>query len=183
MKDNKHVAEGTRQGFPFFEKGKLNLCCIKFYTICKFCEINKSHTSMLCYIILDGQDGQTGILQLLSSHFCISSTKQLFFTHNNSNHLLNSFSTYHLAMSSHPHPSVSYGGTIFSQAQHKQVHLVLSAPTDTEAKTLCAFLQLHRKVVIVLQERCRQLATKPTANKPPRNTTQQSVLGPAVPGV
>lgn len=52
---------------------------------------------------------------------------------------------------SHPHSSISDGRTILRQAQHKQVHLVLSASADTEAETFGAFLQLHREVVIVLQ--------------------------------
>jgi len=68
-------------------------------------------------------------------------------------------------MSSHPHPSIVYGRAIFSKAQHKQVHLVLSAPTDTEAETFCTFLQLHCKVIIVLQKRMETTCNKPNEKK------------------
>lgn len=52
---------------------------------------------------------------------------------------------------SHPHPSIPDGRTVLRQAQHKQVHLVLSASANTEAEPFGAFLQLHREVVVVLQ--------------------------------
>lgn len=65
-------------------------------------------------------------------------------------------------MPSHPHPPITYRRTVLSEAQHKQVHLVLSAPADAEAKTLCAFLQLHREVIKVLRKIYRQLIQQHT---------------------
>lgn len=56
-----------------------------------------------------------------------------------------------LHLHAHPHPPVPYGGTVLCEAQHKQVHLVLSAPPYTETETFGAFLELHCKVIKVLQ--------------------------------
>lgn len=62
---------------------------------------------------------------------------------------------------SHPHSAVTDRGTVLREAQHKQVHLVLSAPANAEAETFGAFLQLHREVVIVLPKGCGLLARNP----------------------
>lgn len=64
-------------------------------------------------------------------------------------------------MSSHPHSSITDRRTILGKAQHKQVHLVLSTPANTEAKTFRAFLQLHREVIIVLQKGCGLITRNP----------------------
>lgn len=91
---------------------------------------------------------------------------------------------------SHPHSSITYRWAILSKAQHKQVHFVFSAPADTEAKTLCAFLQLHREVIKVLritvdclqQTLCKYMHIIPK-KKDLQAPPEQSVLSPAVPVV
>ena len=45
---------------------------------------------------------------------------------------------------SYPHLSVAYGGSVLGQPQHIQVHVVLSAPPQAEAKTFGVPLQIHR---------------------------------------
>lgn len=56
-------------------------------------------------------------------------------------------------ISAHPHPPIAYGWPVFGQSQNEQIHLILTASTDTETKTFQAFFQLYCKEVKILHTR------------------------------
>ncbi len=51
----------------------------------------------------------------------------------------------------HPHSSIAYCWSVFSQSQNEQIHLVLTASTDTKAKTFHTLFQLNREEIKILQ--------------------------------
>ncbi len=59
----------------------------------------------------------------------------------------------------HPHSSIAYCWSVFSQSQNEQIHLILAASTYTKAKTFHTLFQLNREEIKILQAHANILRT------------------------